>query len=77
LCWSISEFKNGCQPKTDYVKDEKNDLFSNTHCILSEWKNYFSQLLYIRVVNNVMQTEIHIFEHLVSELSACEVTMAI
>jgi hypothetical protein len=36
----ITEFKKGCQPKTNLVKDERGDLLAD-HKILSIWKNYF------------------------------------
>jgi hypothetical protein len=44
---------------------------------LARWKNHFPQLLNIRGVNDVTQTEVHTAEPLVPEPSAFEVEMAI
>jgi len=59
------------------VKDEKGELFVDSHSILARWRNYFSQLLNVHGVNDVRQTEIHTAEPLVSELSVFEVKLAI
>lgn len=34
----INEFKNGDQPGTRFVSDEKGDLLEDSHSILYEWK---------------------------------------
>jgi hypothetical protein len=73
----ISDFKSGCQPRTNIVKYEKSDLVADSHSILAGWRNYFSSLLNIHGVNDVRQTEIHTAEPLVPEHSACEVEMVI
>ena len=74
----INEFKKGNQPRTNIVKDEKGDLFADSHSILSRWRNYFSQLLNVQHgVSNVRQAEIHTAEPLVLESSAFEVELAI
>jgi hypothetical protein len=39
--------------------DEYGDLFVDTHNILNKWKNYFYQLLNVRDVNDVRETETH------------------
>jgi hypothetical protein len=72
----INEFKRGYQPRTSVVKDEKGDLFADSHSILARWRNHFSQLLNIHVVND-RQTEVHAAEPLVPEPSAFEVEVAI
>jgi hypothetical protein len=41
----INEFKKGCQPRNNLVKDETGDLLAYSHNILNRWKNYFPQLL--------------------------------
>jgi hypothetical protein len=41
----INEFKRGCQPRNNLVKDENGDLLADSHNILNRWKNSFSQLL--------------------------------
>jgi hypothetical protein len=53
----ISDFKKGCQPRPNIVKDEKDDLVVDSQSILARWRNHFSQLLNVQRVN-VGQTEI-------------------
>ena len=73
----ICDFKNGYQPRTNIVMNEKRDFFTDSHSILARWRIHFSQLLNVHGVNDVRQTEIHTTEALVPELSAFEVEMAI
>jgi hypothetical protein len=73
----INDFKKGYQPRTNIVKDEKGDLVTDCHSILTRWRNYFSQLLNVHGDGDVEQTEIHTAEPLVPEPSAFEVEMAI
>ena len=40
----ISDFKKGYQPRCNIVKDEKGDLFADSHSIVARWRKYFSQL---------------------------------
>ena len=61
----MNDFKKGYQPRTNIVKDEKGDLFTDSH------------LLNVHGVNDVTQTEIHTAQPIVPELSAFEVEMAI
>ena len=68
----IRDFKNGYQPRTNIVKDEKGDLIADSHIILARWRNHFSQLLNVHGVNDVRQTEIHPAEPLVPEPRAFE-----
>jgi hypothetical protein len=70
----INDFKKGYQPRTNIVKDEKGDLVTDCHSILTRWRNYFSQLLNVHGHNDVKKTEIHTA---VPEPSAFEVEMAI
>ena len=62
----INDFKKDYQPKTNIVKDEKNDLVADSHSIISRRRNYFSQLLNVHGVKDVRQTEIHTAEPLTS-----------
>jgi len=73
-----NDFKKGYQPRTNIVKDEKDDLFAVSHSILDRWRDTFSQLLNVLVhgVNDVRRTEMHTAEPLVPELSAFEVELA-
>ena len=68
----ISDFKKGCQPRTDIVKDGKGDLVADSHSNLARWRNHISQLLNVHGDNVVRQTEIHTAEPLVPEPSALE-----
>jgi hypothetical protein len=67
----------GYQPRTDIAKDEKGDLFTVSNSIMAMWRNYFSQLLNVRVDIDVRQMEIHTAEPLVPEPSALEFEMVI
>ena len=61
----ISDFKEGYQPRTNIVKDEKVDLDADCHNIWARWGNHFSQLLNMHGFNDVRQTELHTAETLV------------
>jgi hypothetical protein len=65
------------QPRTNIVKDEKDDLVIDTYCILARWRNHLSQILNVHGENYVKQTVIHTAEPLVLELRAFEVMLAI
>jgi hypothetical protein len=41
----INVIKKGYTPRTNIVKDEKVELFADSHSILARWRNNFSQLL--------------------------------
>ena len=73
----INDLKNGYQPRTVIVKDEKGDLVAEAHSIMASWRNYLFQLLNVHGVNDVRQAEIHTAEPLVPEPSAFEVELAI
>ena len=66
----INDFKKGYQPRTSIMKDDKSDLFADSHSILARWRNYFSQTLNVHGVNDVRQTEIQTAEPLVPQPSA-------
>jgi hypothetical protein len=69
----INDVKKGYQPRTRRVKDEKGDLFADSHSIMARYRNYFSQILNIHGVSDVQQAEINTAEPLVPEPSALEV----
>jgi len=73
----IDDFKKGYQRRNNIVKDEKGDLFTDSHSILARWRNHFSQLLNIHGVNDGRQTELNTTEPLVPEPSAFEVELTI
>jgi hypothetical protein len=68
----INAFKKGYQPRNKIVKDEKSDLFADSHSILARWKTHFSQLLNVQGISNVRKIEPQ-----VPEPSVFEVKMAI
>ena len=41
----VSDFMKGYQPRTNIVKDEKDDLFTDSRSILARWRNLFALLL--------------------------------
>jgi hypothetical protein len=59
------------------VKDENGDLLADSHNILSRWKNYFSHLLNVHSVNDVMHTEVHTSEPLVPDPTLLEIEIVI
>jgi hypothetical protein len=73
----ITEFKNGYQPETNLVKDERGDLLADPQKILTRWKNYFCQLLNVQGAGGIRQTEIHTAEPFVPEPSAADVEVAV
>ena len=52
----ISDFKKGYQPRTNMVEDEKGDLVTVFHSILAKWRNHFSQLSNLQVMDKIMET---------------------
>ena len=69
----ISDFKKGCLPRTNVAKDEKVICLQTATVV---W-NHCPQLLNVRVVNDVRQTELHTAEPLVPEPSASDLKIAI
>jgi hypothetical protein len=59
------------------IKDEKGDLFTDSHSVLARWRNHFSQLFVVHGFSNVRQTEIHTSGSLVPKPSAPEFEMVI
>ena len=73
----INEFKNGYQPRTIIVKNDKGDLVADSHNILARWRNHLSQLLNIHGINDGGQIEIQAAEPLGPEPSAFHIELAI
>jgi hypothetical protein len=73
----IIHFTKGYQPRTNIVRDEKGDLFTDSHSILTRWRNHFCQLFNVHGVSDVRQTEIHTAESLLPEPSAFELEMPV
>jgi hypothetical protein len=74
--WDICDFKKGYWPRTNIVKDEKGDLATDLHTIVSRWRKYVSHFLISHGFNDVGQTEIHTSEPKVPEPSAFRFEMA-
>ena len=55
----ISDFKKGYQPRTNIVKDETGDLFTGPYSILARWRDYFSQILNVHGVHDVLGRQKH------------------
>jgi hypothetical protein len=55
------------------VKDENGDLVADCQNILNRWENYFSQLLNVHRVSDVMQIEIRTAEPLVPDPNSFDV----
>jgi hypothetical protein len=77
LCRGISDFKKGYQPRTNIVKDEKDDLIADSQSVLAMWMYHFSQLLNVHGFNYVRQSDIHTAEPLVPDPCAFEFEMAV
>jgi len=73
----INDMKKGYQPRTRIIKNEKVDLFADSHSIMARWRNYFSQIFNEHGFSDVRKAEIHTAEPLVPEPSALEVELAI
>jgi hypothetical protein len=58
------------------LKNDTSDLLADSHNILNRWKNDFFQLLNIRGVKNVRETEIHMAKPLGHKPSPFEVENA-
>jgi hypothetical protein len=59
------------------VKIARGDLLADPHKIFTTWKNYFCQLLNVRRVGGVRQTEMHTTKPFVPEPNASEAEVAI
>jgi len=46
-------FKNGYQPRTHIVKDEKGGFITDSHSIVARWSNHFSQLVNVCEASDV------------------------
>jgi len=73
----INDFKNGYQPRSNRVKDEKGDLVADSHGIVARWWNYFFQLFHVHGVKDVGQAEIQTAEPTVPEPSTSEIELTI
>jgi hypothetical protein len=73
----INEFKRGHEPRSNFVKDENDDLLVESNTILNGWKSYFSQLLNVHDVSGVRQIKIHTAEPLVPGPSHLDIEISI
>ena len=49
-----SDFKKGCHLRTNIVKDEKGDFFTDSSSILARWRKHYSQLLNVLYMGLMM-----------------------
>jgi hypothetical protein len=47
------------EPRTNLVRDKNDNLLADCHNILKRFNNYFSQLLNIHKISDVMQMKVH------------------
>ena len=73
----IKEFKKGYQARVDVIKNENEELLTDSNSILNRWKDYFSQLLNVHKDNNVGEIEIQTAELLIPDPTLLEVQIAI
>jgi hypothetical protein len=66
LYMGINDFKKGYHRRTNKVKDEKDDLVTESHSIVVRRRDHFSQLLNVHRVNDVRRTKLRTTEPLVS-----------
>ena len=52
----INDFKKGYQPKINIVRDERDDLVTDSYSFLARWRKYFSHLLKVHGVDDVRKT---------------------
>jgi hypothetical protein len=77
LYTGTNEFKKGCQPRINIIKDENDNLIADPQNVLNRWKNFFNQVLNVHGVHDVRQMVIHMAEPLLPEPSLVEVEIAI
>jgi hypothetical protein len=65
----IIDFTKGYKSRTNIVKDEKIDMFTDFHSILAGLSNNSSHLLNVHGVIGVKENEIHTVEPLMPEPS--------
>jgi hypothetical protein len=73
----INEFKKGCQPRINIIKDENGNLLADSQSVLNRWKNFFNHVLNVHGVHDVRQIDIRTAEPLVPETSLVEVEIAV
>jgi len=74
---SINDFETGYHPTTNIVKDENDNLLTDSHFSLARWSNHSFQLLNIFRINDVRQWELQTAEPVVPQPSAFETEMSI
>jgi len=57
----INDFKKGYQLKSNILKDEKGNLFTDCHIVLARWGNHFSLLFDVLGFSDDRQTYIHTY----------------
>ncbi|XP_018357099.1 PREDICTED: uncharacterized protein LOC108757184 [Trachymyrmex septentrionalis] len=75
----INNFRKGFQARTEMVKDENDNLVTDTTAVLNTWKNYFDRLLNVESENDreIENFEYHTAEPRINEPTISEVESAI
>jgi hypothetical protein len=72
----INEFKKGCKPRINIVKDGNGNLLAYPQNVLNRRKNFFNQMLNVHAVHDVRQMDVHMAEPLIPEPSLVKVEIA-
>ena len=77
MCSGVNDFKRVYQTRSNIIKDEKGDLFTDYHSILAKWRDHFCQILNEHGFTDVRQNTAQKEVTLVTKPSAFEVEMTI
>jgi len=75
----INNFRKGFQARTEMVKDENDNLITDSTGVLNTWKNYFDQLLNVEFESDreIENFEFHTADPMIDEPTISEVKSAI
>jgi hypothetical protein len=73
----INEVEKGYQPRINIIKNENGNLLKDPQSVLNRCKTFFNQVLNVRGVHDVRQTDIQTAEPLVPEPSLVEVEISV
>ena len=58
----IKDFKKGYQARVNVIKNENQELLTDSNSIFNRWKDHFSQLLNVHKYNDMGEIEIQTAE---------------
>ena len=73
----IKDFKKEYQARVNVIKNENEELLSDSNSVLNRWKSYFSRLLNVHEGNDVGEIQIQTAEPSTPEPTLLEDEMAI